>query len=85
MSPNLKYFITFQSEHRPMLALEVYKTEATWIASTEAELHEKLKSIDANRHKVIRIVKGEDVPFVQSTSLVTLQLGTAPSEGKKKL
>ena len=69
----MKYYITFESEGFSSSLLGVSgRSEHTWTA-TEETLPEKLRDLAKNRHKLIRIIKGEEVQFVQEIKIIGLE------------
>jgi hypothetical protein len=70
----MRYYITFQSQNFNSGLLSLHSsatafTETTWTANEE-ELASTMARIDASKHKVIRIVKGVEVKFVQELRLL---------------
>jgi len=66
----MNYYITFHSNaYRQIYSSEIQYAEHTWIC-TEEDLQETLASIEKNKHKVIRIVKGVEIDFVQKVIIL---------------
>lgn len=70
----MKYYITFQTQSFSSGTLLATSSgpsyiETTW-AATEEELPSVMARIDANKHKVIRVIKGVEVKFVQELKIL---------------
>jgi hypothetical protein len=72
-----KYFITFES--RSIMGASIFNSggvsECTW-SSSEEDINETIKRIDENKHRVIRVVKGVEIDFVNKLILKVETPGT---------
>lgn len=70
----MKYYVTFEIKNYGGLIAGGRDSEHTWICeATDEALKTTLDNADRNKHRITRIVRGEEVTFKQVTQVEVAQ------------